>query len=81
MWEGFALQKLLSFLVRLDKVQEELLYYPRRRRWRRPPCYKNVKDFMLSFLCDGQGAVRQAILSLWQVLVQQKISVYLIIKS
>ena len=23
------------FLARLDEVQEELLYYPRRRRWRR----------------------------------------------
>ena len=23
------------FLARLDKVQEELLYYPRHRRWRR----------------------------------------------
>ena len=29
----------LSFLIRLEEVQEELLHYPRRRRWcrrRRP---------------------------------------------
>ena len=25
----------VTFLARLDEVQEELLYYPRRRRWRR----------------------------------------------
>ena len=32
MWEAFALQKLLSFLARLDEDQEEQLYYP--QRWR-----------------------------------------------
>ena len=29
---------------------------------------KMLKFLRESFLCDGQGAVRQAILSLWQVL-------------
>ena len=29
---------------------------------------KMLKFLHLSFLCDGQGAVRWAILSLWQVL-------------
>ena len=43
------------FLSRLDEVQEELLYY----RWcRRSSFYVKV------FLCNGLGAVRQAILSL-----------------
>ena len=53
-------------LARLDEVQEELLYYP---------SFgigigigggvsKMLKFLRLSFLCDGQGAVRQAILSL-----------------
>ena len=32
---------IFSFLARLDEVQEELLYYPRRRRWRG----QNVKVF------------------------------------
>ena len=27
----------LHFLARLNNIQEELLYYPRRRRWRRRP--------------------------------------------
>ena len=41
-----------SFLARLDKVQEELLYYPRRwswcQRWRRRR-EQNVKVFPLNF--------------------------------
>ena len=36
----------MDFLARLDKVQEELLYYPRRWRWQR---YQNVKVFTLKF--------------------------------
>ena len=36
-----------DFLARLDKVQEELLYYPRHRRWRRRS--QNVKVFTLKF--------------------------------
>ena len=64
-------EKITPFLARLDKVQEELLYYP-------GVCVsvgvgvgiggggvsKMLKFSRLSFLCDGQGAVRQAILSL-----------------
>ena len=37
-----------SFLARLDEVQEELLYYPR-RSWRRRRSWQNVKVFMLKF--------------------------------
>ena len=48
------------FLACLDEVQEELLYYPWRRRWRWR--WQNVKVFYVKvFLCDGQGAARQAI--------------------
>ena len=62
-------EKITPFLARLDKVQEELLYYT-------GVCVgvgvgigggrvsKMLKFLRLSFLCDGQGAVRQAILSL-----------------
>ena len=60
------------FLARLDEVQEELLYYPWhwRRRWRqhrrrqRVGVSKMLKFLCLSFLCDGQGPVGRAILSL-----------------
>ena len=53
---------MISFLARLDEVQEELLYYPRllhRQRRRR-----QQKGLTFKFLCDVQGAVRRAILSL-----------------
>ena len=32
-----------------------------------------AKSLTLKFLCDGQGAVRRAILSLWQVLFHNEI--------
>ena len=32
---GYVYSDVCAFLARLDEVQEELLYYPRRRRWRR----------------------------------------------
>ena len=50
----------MSFLARLDKVQEELLYYPGVGAGVGISKKFNVKVF----LCDGQGAVRRAILSL-----------------
>ena len=49
----------LLFLACLDEVQEVLLYYP--------PALASAlaKSLTLKFfLCDGQGAVRRAILSL-----------------
>ena len=51
-----------QFLAHIDEVQEELLYYPGVGISKK----FNVKVFyvMGSFLCDGQGAVRRAILSL-----------------
>ena len=52
-----------SFLACLNKVQKELLHYPRRRRrWQRRRS-QNVKVFTLKFLCDVQGTDSQAILS------------------
>ena len=32
-WQITAQNSMMSFLARLDKVQEELLYYPWRQRW------------------------------------------------
>ena len=42
----------ITFLARLDKVQEELLYYPRRRHWhwRWRWRYQNVKVSTLKFI-------------------------------
>ena len=48
------------FLAGLDEVQEELLYYPGVGVRGGVSKKFNVKVF----LCDGQGPVRQAILSL-----------------
>ena len=48
------------FLARLDEVQEELLYCVGVGSGVRVSKKFNVKVF----LCDGQGAVRRAILSL-----------------
>ena len=46
------------FLARLDEVQEEQLDYP-------PVlAFAAASALAKSFLCDGQGAVRRAILSL-----------------
>ena len=51
-------------LARLDKIQEELLYYPGVGIGDAVGVSKVLKFLRLSFLCDGQGAVRRAILSL-----------------
>ena len=51
-----------AFLPHLDEVQEELLYYPCRRRWQRRR-YQNVKVFTLKFFmwwarrCQGNYPV------------------------
>ena len=65
----------LTFLALLDEVQEKLLYYPSvdvGTLWHRRAVVLASASALakcLSFLCDGQGAVRRAILSLWQVLL------------
>ena len=53
--------KLMVILTRLDEVQEELVYYPGVS----VGIGSSISiSKMLKFLCDGQGAVRRAILSL-----------------
>ena len=42
----------MLFLASLNKVQEELLHYPRHQH------PKMLKFLRCSFLCDGQGADR-----------------------
>ena len=52
------------FLAPLDEVQEELLYYPGVGVGGSVGVSKIVKFLHSSFLCDGQGPVRRAILFL-----------------
>ena len=60
-----AVLEQLSLLDRLDEVQEELLYYPLLAlALALAAAAALAKSLMLKFLCDGQGAVRLAILSL-----------------
>ena len=56
----------MPFLACLDEVQEELLYYPGVGVGVGVGggIGVNKKFNIKSFLCDGQGTVRQAILSL-----------------
>ena len=46
------------FLARLNEVQEELLHFPGRQRWRQRRCqrWQNVKKIYVKVFCDGQGA-------------------------
>ena len=55
----------LLFLARLDEVQEDLLYYPPVLASAAVAVSVLAKSLTLKvFLCDGQGAVRRAVLSL-----------------
>ena len=67
--EALAVQNILSFLACWDEVQEELLYCPGVGLGVGigsgvGGVGKMFKFLRGSFLCDGQGAVRPAILSL-----------------
>ena len=70
-----------AFLACLDEVQEELLYYAGIGVGVGVGGGIGVNKMFnfKSFLCDGQGAVRQAILSLWQVLIHVIFSIALLL--